>query len=119
MGMTCEDYSNTTIDNVMSMSTYTHDPASFQSQIKKNEAALGVSFAYTGAFRARLRAANGGTVIEATPPGIDGIFENLSSGKERYDFVDDFASDIPVDKLAFEGDDQDARSCIINREVPR
>ena len=48
-----------------------------------------------------------------------GIFENLSSGKERYDFVDDFASDIPVDKLAFEGDDQDARSCIINREVPR
>ena len=48
-----------------------------------------------------------------------GIFENSSSGKERYDFVDDFASDIPVDKLAFEGDDQDARSCIINREVPR
>ena len=41
MGMTCEEYSNTTIDNVMSMSTYTHDPASFQSQIKKNEAALG------------------------------------------------------------------------------
>ena len=48
-----------------------------------------------------------------------GIFENLSSGKERYDFVDDFASDIPVDKLAFEGDDQDARSCYIDREVPR
>ena len=47
----------------------------------ENEAALGVSFAYTGAFRARLRAANGGTVIEATPPGIEGVFENLSDGK--------------------------------------
>ena len=47
----------------------------------ENEAALGVSFAYTGAFRARLRAANGGTVIEATPPGIDGVFENLSDGE--------------------------------------
>ncbi|PQM59642.1 MAG: hypothetical protein CML40_07685 [Rhodobacteraceae bacterium] len=53
-------------------------------------------------------------VIEAK-----GIFENLSSGKQRYDFVDYFASDIPVDKLAFEGDDQDARSCYIDREVPR
>ena len=29
--------------------------------------------AYTGAFRARPRAALGGTVIEATPPGIDGF----------------------------------------------
>ena len=47
----------------------------------ENEAALGVSFAYTGAFRARLRAALGGTVIEATPPGIDGVFENLSDGE--------------------------------------
>ena len=47
----------------------------------ENEAALGVNLAYPGAFRARLRAANGGTVIEATPPGIDGIFENLSDGE--------------------------------------
>ena len=47
----------------------------------ETEAALGVSFAYTGAFRARLRAALGGTVIEATPPGIDGVFENLSDGE--------------------------------------
>ena len=47
----------------------------------ENEAALGVCFAYTGAFRARLRAALGGTVIEATPPGIDGVFENLSDGE--------------------------------------
>ena len=44
-------------------------------------AALGVCFAYPGAFRARLRAALGGTVVEATPPGIDGIFENLSDGE--------------------------------------
>ena len=43
------------------------------------------------------------------PPKIlieaKGIFENSSSGKERYDFVDDFTSDIPIDNLAFEGDD--------------
>ena len=47
----------------------------------ENEAALGVNLAYPGAFRARLRAALGGAVIEATPPGIDGIFSNLSDGE--------------------------------------
>ena len=47
----------------------------------ENEAALGVNLAYPGAFRARLRAALGGAVIEATPPGIDGVFENLSDGE--------------------------------------
>ena len=47
----------------------------------ENEAALGVNLAYPGAFRARLRAALGGTVVEATPPGIDGVFENLSDGE--------------------------------------
>ena len=45
------------------------------------EAALGVSFAYPGAFRARLRANNGGQVVEATPPGADGVFHNLSDGE--------------------------------------
>ena len=49
----------------------------------ENEAALGVNLAYPGAFRARLRAALGGTVVEATPPGIDGVFENLSDGEYR------------------------------------
>ena len=47
----------------------------------EHEAALGVNLAYPGAFRARLRAALGGTVVEATPPGIDGVFENLSDGE--------------------------------------
>ena len=36
----------------------------------ENEAALGVNLAYPGAFRARLRAALGGTIVEATPAGI-------------------------------------------------
>ena len=47
----------------------------------ENEAALGVNLAYPGAFRARLRAALGGAVIEATPPGIDGVFNDLSDGE--------------------------------------
>ena len=36
----------------------------------ENEAAPGVNLAYPGAFRARLRAALGGTIVEATPAGI-------------------------------------------------
>ena len=49
----------------------------------------------------------------------EGIFENVASGEERYDFVDDFASDIPVNNLIFEGDDQDALSYYIDAYGPK
>ena len=49
----------------------------------------------------------------------EGIFENVGSGTERYDFVDDFASDIPVAKIAFEDDDQGALSCYIDSYGPK
>ena len=42
MGMSCAEYKSTNIDHVMSMSTYTHDPASFRKQIKTNSAMLGL-----------------------------------------------------------------------------
>jgi hypothetical protein len=70
-----------TISYQLSKTEHTTRDGKLEMARLENEAALGVSFAYTGAFRARLRAANGGTVIEATPPGIDGIFENLSDGE--------------------------------------
>ena len=70
-----------TISYQLSRTEHTTRDGKLEMARLENEAALGVSFTYTGAFRARLRAANGGTVIEATPPGIDGIFENLSDGE--------------------------------------
>ena len=36
-----------------------------------------------------------------------GVFENVSSGEEIHAFIDEFASDISVKDLMFEGDDQD------------
>ena len=70
-----------TISYQLSKTEHTTRDGKLEMARLENEAALGVSFAYTGAFRARLRAALGGTVIEATPPGIDGVFENLSDGE--------------------------------------
>jgi len=59
-----------TISYQLSKTEHTTRDGKLEMARLENEAALGVNLAYTGAFRARLRAANGGTVIEATPPGI-------------------------------------------------
>jgi len=42
---------------------------------------LAISFAFSGAFRARLKSNEFGHVLAASPTGIDGIFENLSDGE--------------------------------------
>ena len=70
-----------TISYQLSKTEHTTRDGKLEMARLENEAALGVNLAYPGAFRARLRAALGGTVIEATPPGIDGVFENLSDGE--------------------------------------
>ena len=49
----------------------------------------------------------------------EGVFENVSSGEERYDFVDEFASDISVKDLMFEGDDQDVLCYYIDAFGPK
>ena len=49
----------------------------------------------------------------------EGVFENIVSKAARYDFVDDFVSDIPGSKLAFEGDHQDALSYDIDAYGPK
>ena len=49
----------------------------------------------------------------------EGVYENVKSGEERWDFVDDFAADIPVRDLMFEADDQDVMSYYLNAYGPK
>ena len=49
----------------------------------------------------------------------EGVYENVKSGEERWDFVDDFAADIPVRDLMFEADDQDVMSYYVNAYGPK
>ena len=49
----------------------------------------------------------------------EGVFENVKSGEERWDFVDDFAADIPVRDVMFEADDQDVMSYYVNAYGPK
>ncbi|MBT4235555.1 MAG: hypothetical protein HOD69_15760 [Marinovum sp.] len=76
----------------------------------------GRTFAKRKTAQAKRALANGAwkILIEA-----EGVFENVDSGDERYDFVDDFAADIPVKDLMFEGDDQDALSYFLDAYGPK
>jgi phosphosulfolactate synthase (CoM biosynthesis protein A) len=49
----------------------------------------------------------------------EGVFENVKVGEERWDFVDDFAADMPVKDLMFEADDQDVMSYYLNAYGPK
>ena len=49
----------------------------------------------------------------------EGVYENVKSGEERWDFVDDFAADFEVRDLMFEADDQDVISYYVNAYGPK
>ena len=49
----------------------------------------------------------------------EGVFENVKSGEERWDFVDDFAADFEVRDLMFEADNQDVLSYYVNAYGPK
>ena len=49
----------------------------------------------------------------------EGVFENVKAGEERWDFVDDFAANLPVRDLMFEADDQDVMSYYLNAYGPK
>jgi phosphosulfolactate synthase (CoM biosynthesis protein A) len=49
----------------------------------------------------------------------EGVFENVKSGEERWDFVDDFAADFEVCDLMFEADNQDVMSYFVNAYGPK
>ena len=49
----------------------------------------------------------------------EGVYENVKSGEERWDFVDDFAACIEVRDLMFEADDQDVMSYYLNDYGPK
>ena len=49
----------------------------------------------------------------------EGVFENVKSGEERWDFVDDFTADFEVRDLMFEADNQDVMSYYVNAYGPK
>jgi hypothetical protein len=50
---------------------------------------LAISFAFSGAFRARLKSNEFGHVLVASPTGIDGIFEGVFRGGYTLEIDDD------------------------------
>ena len=49
----------------------------------------------------------------------EGVYENVKSGQERWDFVDEFAADFEVRDLMFEADEQDVMSYYVNAYGPK
>mgnify|MGYP000406037542 FL=1 len=49
----------------------------------------------------------------------EGVYENVKSGQERWDFVDEFAADFEVRDLMFEADEQDVMSYYVNADGPK
>ena len=50
---------------------------------------LAISFAFSGAFRARLKSNEFGHVLVASPTGIDGLFEGVFRGGYTYEIDED------------------------------
>ena len=74
----------------------------------------GRTFAKRKKAQAKRAMENGLGLIE-----VEGVYENVKSGEERWDFVDDFAADFEVRDLMFEADDQDVISYYVNAYGPK